>query len=227
MESESFCGGGVQQTQLVPSDLRIAAPAKPAQAFVGGSGTVSFPLKFAGPASPLPSFALSATTSAKGGKAKPASATFTPGAPDPTTHLAPTSPGKVTVSVPRNIKPKTYTVTLTAMTPQGGVATGVAKLKVTKPKLKFGAVKLSSDGTATLKVTLPGAGKLTIAGKGVAKVKKKAKKKKTLKVKISPTGSAGAQLDSSGSVKVKVKATFKPTSGISVSKTKSIVLKLR
>ena len=58
-------------------------------------------------------------------------------------------------------------------------------------------------------------------------MKKKAKKKKTLKVKIAPTGSAGAQLGSSGSVKLKVKATFKPTSGISVSKTKPIVLKLR
>ena len=176
----------------------------------------------------MPSFALSATTSAKGGKAKLASKTFTPGAPDPTTHLSPTTPGKVTVSLPPKIKPKTYTVTLTATTPQGGIATGVAKLKVTKPKLKFGAAQLNTGkGTATLKVTVPGAGKLTIAGKGVAKVKKKAKKKKTLKVKIAPTGSAGAQLDSSGSVKVKVKATFKPTSGISVSKTKSIVLKLR
>jgi hypothetical protein len=228
VESESFCGGGVQQTQLASADLRITAPAKTAEAFVGGSGQVSFPLKFAGPASPLPSFALSATTSAKGGKAKPAAKTFTPGAPDPTTHLAPTTPGKVTVTLPRNTKPKTYTVTLTAATPQGGVTTGVAKLKVTKPKLKFGATQLNAGkGIATLKVTVPGGGKLTIAGKGVTKVKKKAKKKKTLKVKISPTGSASAQLGSSGSVKLKVKATFKPTSGISVSKTKSIVLKLR
>ena len=134
----------------------------------------------------------------------------------------------MTVSLPKKIKPGTYKVTLTATTPQGGVTTGVAKLKVTKPKLKFGAVKLDpAKGTATLKVKVPSGGKLTIAGKGVAKVKKKAKKKKTLKVKIASTGSASAQLGSSGSVKVKVKATFKPTSGISVSKTKSIVLKLR
>ncbi len=58
-------------------------------------------------------------------------------------------------------------------------------------------------------------------------MKKKAKKAKTLKVKIASAGSASALLDRAGSVRVKVKATFKPTSGISVSKTKSIVLKLR
>jgi hypothetical protein len=46
-------------------------------------------------------------------------------------------------------------------------------------------------------------------------------------MKIKPTGSALAKLQSAGSVKVKAKATFKPSSGISVSKTKSIVLKLR
>jgi hypothetical protein len=227
-ESESICLGGAPQVQAGTSDLKVSAPAKPAQAFVGGSGEVSFPLKFAGTAATVPTFALSATTTAKGGKTKLKSGSFTPGAPNPSTHLSPTTPGKVTVSLPRNIKPKTYTVTLTATTPQGGVATGVAKLKVTKPKLKFGAVQIDAGkGIATLKVTVPGAGKLTIAGKGVAKVKKKAKKKKTLKVKISPTGSASAQLGSSGSVKLKVKATFKPTSGISVSKTKPIVLKLR
>jgi hypothetical protein len=45
-------------------------------------------------------------------------------------------------------------------------------------------------------------------------------------MKITPTGSAAAKLRSSGRVKLKAKATFKPTSGISVSKTKSIVLKL-
>ncbi len=227
-ESEAICLGGLPQVQAGTSDLQIAAPAKPATAFVGGSGQVAFPFTFAGTGTTVPTFALSATTTAKGGKAKPTSASFTPGAPDPSTHLSPSATGKVTVSVPRSIKPGTYTVTLAAATAQGGTVTQVGKLKVTKPKLKLGAVALdATKGTATLKVKVPGGGTLTITGKGVATAKKKAKKAKTLKVRIASTGSAGAQLSKSGSVKVKVKATFKPTSGISVSKTKSIVLKLR
>jgi hypothetical protein len=218
-ESEAFCGGSVQQAQLGSADLRIAAPAKPAQAFVGGSAELAFPLKFASTAATVPTFALSATTTAKGGKAKLASAKFTPGALNPSTHLAPTGTGKVKVSVPRGIKPGKYDVTLSAKAPQGGIATKVVKLKVTKPKLKFGAVRLNAaNGTATLRVKVPGAGRLTITGKGIATVQKKAKKAKTLTVTIRPTGSAA---------RVKVKATFKPTSGISVSKTKSIVLALR
>ncbi len=227
-ESEAVCFGGAPQVQAGTSDLRIAAPTKPAKAFVGGSTQLAFPLKFAGTGATVPTFALSATTTAKGGKAKLAPSSFTPGTPNPSTHLSPTGTGKVTVSLPKGIKPKTYEVTLTAKTPQGGTVTQVGKVKVTKPKLKFGGVQLdTAKGTATLKVKVPGGGSLTIAGKGVAKVKKKAKKAKALKIKIASTGNAGALLDRSGSAKVKVKATFKPTSGISVSKSKSIVLKLR
>ena len=61
----------------------------------------------------MPTFALSATTTAKGGKAKTASASFTP--------AGQTGSDKVTVSVPKKTKPGTYQVTLTAQTPQGGV----------------------------------------------------------------------------------------------------------
>ena len=89
-------------------------------------------------------------------------------------------------------------MTLTATTPQGGTATQVAKLKVTKPKLKFGGVQLdAAKGTATLRIKVPSGGQLTIAGKGIAKVKKKAKKAKTLKVQIASTGSASALLGKS------------------------------
>jgi hypothetical protein len=219
-EGDAFCSGSIQQGQVGSADLKIAAPAKTAQAFVGGSAQLSFPLKYAGTPPAPPTFALSATTTLKGGKAKPGPASFTPGPPNPT--------GTVTVTVPKNAKPGTYQVTLTAATPQGGIATGAAKLKVTKPKLKFAGVKLDpAKGTATLKVKVPGGGSLTVAGKGVAKMKKKTKKAKTLNMKITPTGNANAQLAKAGSVKVKAKATFKPSSGISVSKTKSIVLKQR
>lgn len=228
MEGEAFCSGSVLQGQTGTSDLRIAAPKKPGQAFVGGSAELAFPLKFASTVASATKFALTATTTAKGGKTKLASKSFTPGTLNPTTHRAPTGTGKVTVSVPRGIKPGTYQVTLTAKTPQGTTTTGVAKLKVTKPKLKLGKVRLdAAKGTATLKVKVPGGGRLTISGKGVARVTKKAKKAKTLTVTIAATGNTSALLGNSGSVRVRVKATFKPTSGISVSKTKPIVLELR
>lgn len=226
-EGEAFCSGAVQQAQVGTSALEIVAPSKPAKAFVGGSGTLSFQLKFASTAGAVPSFAMSATTTAKGGKAKLSPGSFTPGEPGATTHESPAATGKVTVSVPKKVKPGTYSVTLSASTPQGGTVTQTGKLKVTKPKLKFAGVKLNAgNGTATLKVKVPSGGKLTISGKGVTTVKKKAKKAKTLKMKIAPTGSADATLSKTGKVKVKVKATFKPSSGISVSKTKSIALKL-
>lgn len=228
LDGEAFCSGSVLQGPFGSSDLRIAAPAKPGQAFVGGSAEIAFPLKFAGTAATVPSFTLSATTTAKGGKAKPASKSFTPGALNPSTHLAPTGTSKVTVSVPRGIKPGAYQVTLTATTPQGGATTQVAKLKVTKPKLKFGRVQLdAAKGTATLRVKVPGGGRLTISGKGVAGVKKKVKKAKMVTVTIAPAGNASALLGKAGSVRVRPKVTFKPTSGITVSKTKPIVLELR
>jgi hypothetical protein len=224
-DGEAFCSGSVQEGQFGTSDLRIAAPAKTTQVFVGGSAELAFPLKFASTASTVPAFTLSATTTAKGGKTKLASKVFNPGALNPSTHRATVKPGKVTVSVPRRIKPGTYKVTLTAKTPQGGVATQVAKLKVTKPKLKFGAVRLdAARGTATLRVKVPGAGLLKIAGKGVAKASKRAKKAKTLTVRIASSGATSALLGQAGFARVRVRATFKPSSGISVSRTTSIVL---
>jgi hypothetical protein len=213
-EGDAFCSGTSQQAQVGTSDLTIAAPKKVPQAFVGGKGEVDFPLKFGSTAASSPSFTLSATTTAKGGKAKLASKTFKPGKVNAKTHLAPTGTGKVTVSVPRGIKPGTYKVTLTAKTAQGAAATGTAKLKVVKPKIKLSVARVNAaTGIATLKVKVPGAGKLTVSGKGIATVKKKAKKAQTLTVKIGP-----------GSGRVKVKATFKPSSGISVSKTKTVAL---
>jgi hypothetical protein len=223
-ETDAFCAGSVQQGQANSADLRVGAPKKPVEAFVGGKGTLSFPLKFASTNTSVPTFSMSATTTAKGGKAKVGSGKFTPGALDPTTHRSPNGTGKVTVTLPKKVKAKTYNVTLTAKAPQGGIATAVGKLKVVKPKLKFGATK-AGKGFATLKVKVPGAGKLTVSGKGVKKAKKKAKKKKTLKIKITPTGDARARLSQAGSVKLKVKVTFKPTSGISVTKKRSVLVK--
>lgn len=227
-EGDAFCSGSVQQAQFGTADLQISAPAKPAQAFVGGSAQLAFPLRFAGSTATVPSFALSATTTLKGGKAKPTPVSYAPGAPDPATRQAPTASGKVTVSVPRGAKPGIYEVTLLAAAPQGGTVTEVAKLKLTRPKLTFGAVRLDPvKGTAKLRVKVPSGGRLTIAGKGVARVKKKAKRAKMLTVEIAPTGAARSLLDNAGSVRLKVKARFKPSSGIAVSKKKSVLLQMR
>lgn len=227
-ESDAFCFGTAEQGQVGTSDLKIAAPAK-ASAFLGGKAKLSFPLNFATTTSPSPTFALSATSTLPKGKLSPASPTFTPGVIDPTTHRAPTAPQTVTVNVPKNAKPGTYDVTLTAKTPQGGTVSQVAKLKVTKQKISLGGAKLNkTKGIATLSVKIPGAGTLTASGNGIAKVKKsakKAKKAKTLKLTIRAKGKAKTQLAEEGTAKVSVKVTFKPTSGTSVTKTKKITLK--
>jgi hypothetical protein len=223
---ELFCTGTIQQIKVGTSDLRVGVPAQPAQAFVGGQTQVSFPIQYGGTAATVPTFVLGATTTAPGATVTPG--TFAPGAPDPTSHLSPAGTGEVTVSVPKSVKPGTYAVTLTATAPQGGVVSQTGSLQVTRPKLKFGALKRNrKKGTATLKIKVPSAGRLKIAGKGVARVKKKANKAKTLKVKIRATGKVAKKLKRTGRAKLKLRATFKPSSGISVSKKKRVVLKRR
>lgn len=225
-EGVAICGGASQQAQVGTSDLRIAGPSKAAQVFVGGSAPVKFKLNFASTGA-VPGFALKAATSVKGGKASVATGdSFVPGAIDPNTHRAPTATSEAKVKVPKNAKPGTYEVTLTATTPLGGTANGVAKVKVVKPKLKLGGVKLNkANGTATLTVKVPSAGTLTVSGKGIVKAKKKAKKAKKLKITVKAKGTTKAQLEQTGKAKVKAKLSFKPQSGISVKKSKSITLK--
>lgn len=235
VESESpesgsaICAGNSQQGQIGTSDLKIGAPAK-GSAFLGGKAKLSFPFNLATTAVPSPSFALSATSTLPKAKFSLSSPTFTPGVPDPTTHRSPTANQTVTVTVPKNAKPGTYEVTLTAKAPQGGLVSQVAKLKVTKQKLSLGGVKLNKKkGTATLSVKIPGAGTLTATGKGIVKAKKSAKslkKPKTLKLTIKAKGKAKKQLAEEGIAKVSAKVTFKPTSGTSVTKTKKITLKM-
>jgi hypothetical protein len=209
-EGSALCGGTNQQKQAGTSDLRITAPAKSTGVFVGGQVPVSFGLSFASTATTPPAIAYTATSTLKGAKATAA------------------TNGKVTVTVPKNAKPGTYEVTLTgtAQVPNGASSSAVAKFKVTKPKIKLGGVKLNkAKGTATLSVKVPSAGTLTASGKDIVKAKKKAKKAKTLKITIKAKGATKTQLEDSGKAKVKAKISFKPSSGITVKKTKSITLK--
>jgi hypothetical protein len=211
--------------EIGTSDLKIAPPV-PASAFVGGKGTIAFPFDFASTVSPPPGFDLTASSSLPKAALTLSSSTFAPGAPDPNTHRSPASAPSIVVAVPKDAKPGTYEVTLTATTGAGGSVSQVATLKVTKPKIKLGGVKLNkAKGTATLSVKVPAAGTLTASGKGIVKAKKKAKKAKRLKVTIKPKGKTKSLLAEEGKARVKAKIVFKPTSGIAVVKSKSITLK--
>jgi hypothetical protein len=209
-ESDSFCVGIVEQGQVGTSDLRIAAPAKATQVFVGGTVPVKFEPKFASSATTPPGIGYTATSTLKGAKAVVG------------------KNGTVNVTVPKNAKPGTYEVTLTgtAQVANGASSSGAAKIKVTKPSLKLGGVKYNkARGTALVSVKVPGAGTLTASGNGIVNAKKKAKKAKTLKIAVKAKGKTKGQLEEAGKAKVKAKFIFKPSSGISVTKKKSLTLK--
>lgn len=94
-----------------------------------------------------------------------------------------------------------------------------------KPKIN------KKKGTATLPVTVPGAGKLKIAD--VKKSKKRIKAKTltataagTLKLPVKPTKSARKTLTNKGKLKIKVAVTFTPTGGLAATTTRKLTLKL-
>ena len=225
MEDPTAGCGESAFAEIGTSDLKIAPPA-PASAFVGGKVTIAYPFDFASTVSPPPGFGLSASSTLPQATLKLSSTNFAPGTLDLNTHRSPAETRSVTVTVPKTAKPGAYDVTLTAATGAGGSVSQVATLKVTKPKLKLGGVKLNkAKGTATLSVKVPSAGTLSVSGKGLVKVKKKVKKAKKLKVTIKPKGKAKSLLAEEGKARVKAKIAFKPTSGIAVVKSKSITLK--
>lgn len=227
-EDEASCRFA-DQGQLGTSELTVASPLPYAvPVYVGGKVTVAYPLIFASTATQLPSFKLTAAATLPKAGLKLQDPAFLPGAPDAATHISPPDAAVVDVTVPKNAKPGLYEVTLTATTPQGGTVSRVAKVRVSKPALGLGGVKLNrAKGIATLSVRIPGAGTVTAAGKGIAKVKKSAKKaksQKAVKLTIRAKGKAKKQLAEEGTVKVGAKITFKPLSGAPVTKTKRITL---
>jgi hypothetical protein len=221
---EAICVPSGEEAETGTSDLKIAAPPT-AGVFVGGKASFSYGFNFGSTATSLPTFNVTASSTLPGAGVALSAPSFTPAVPDATTHRSAGS-DTVTVTVPKTAAPGVYDVMITAATPQGGTATQVAKLEVTKPKLKVGKAKLNkANGTAKLSVGVPGAGALTASGKGIAKAKRTAKGPKTLKVTIKAKGKAKKKLVSTGKAKVKVKLVFKPSNGAPVTKTKSITLK--
>jgi hypothetical protein len=221
---EAICLFTVEEAEVGTSDLKIAAPPT-TPVYVGGTATLPFGLNFASTAPSSPSFTLGATTTLPGATAALSSSTFTPPAVDPGTHRSSGS-DTATVTVPSTTTPGTYEVTLTAKTAQGASVSRVARIEVTKPKLKLGKVKLNKkNGTAKLPIGVPSAGTLTVSGKAIAKVQRKPTGPTTLKVTIKAKGKAKKKLSSTGKAKAKAKIVFQPSNGAAVTVTKKITLK--
>jgi hypothetical protein len=91
-----------------------------------------------------------------------------------------------------------------------------------KPKLN------KKKGTATLPVTVPSAGKLTLSGKGLKPIMKVGGQEiagpGTVKLLIKATGKAKKKLKSKGKAKFKATVTFTPTGGSANSQTAKIKL---
>jgi hypothetical protein len=100
--------------------------------------------------------------------------------------------------------------------------------QITLGKLKRNKMK----GTATLPVTVPGAGELTLSGKKV-KARKAAEPLATravarsgvVKLVVKAKGKAAKKLKRTGKTKVKVTITYTPTAGVSNSQQKKVKLK--
>jgi hypothetical protein len=99
----------------------------------------------------------------------------------------------------------------------------------------FGRLKHKrSKGTATLAVKVPGAGELTLSGKGVVKPRparavtssagRSVSAAGTVKLLIKAKGKAKHKLNSNGKVKVKVKVKYTPTDGTPNTKTLKVKL---
>lgn len=206
------------------SDLKIPAAAA-VKANVGATAAIPFTLDFSSSATARPTFDLSASTNLPGTGVTVNGSPFAPGAPPAgATRYAPAT-GTASLTVPAKAKPGAYEVTLTAKAAGGAAVSQTAQLTVVKPKIGLG--KLAFDkkkGTATLQVKVFEAGTLTASGKGIAKVKKKAAKAKTLKVTIRAKGKAKKALGETGKAKVKAQLKFKPLAGAAVAKTRPITL---
>lgn len=74
-------------------------------------------------------------------------------------------------------------------------------------------VKNPKKGTATLLVSVPDAGTLTLAGKGVKTVNRRSDGAAKLRLPIRPVGGAKRQLSGTGSVKLRLRLSFLPDGG--------------
>lgn len=78
--------------------------------------------------------------------------------------------------------------------------------------------------TATIEVTVPGAGELTLSGKDLAAQKRSAGRAGKVKLTVEAKGKANRKLKLKGKAKVKATITFTPAGGTSSSQDTSIKL---
>jgi hypothetical protein len=119
----------------------------------------------------------------------------------------------------------THKATLTVSNGCGGSQSSTASVKVA-PALRLGKLKLNRRaGTAALRVTTLGPGKLTLGGKGVRSQAKRVTKASTVSVTVKPAGKALKALVRTGRAKLKVAVSLRPNGGRATRLSKTIVLK--
>jgi hypothetical protein len=111
--------------QLATRDAGIT-PGPPSSALPGTVASVPFNLAYAGAATPAATFTLNAATSLAGATATPSQGTLAPASNS-------SSPVDVTVPVPANAAPGTYSVTLTGVLPDGETRAGTGQFTVSAP----------------------------------------------------------------------------------------------
>jgi Tol biopolymer transport system component len=91
----------------------------------------------------------------------------------------------------------------------------------------FGKLKLNKKkGTASLIVTVPGAGSLVVNGKGVKNAKATTKAAGKVTLPIRAASRAKAKLEKTGKVKLALKITFTPGGGVANTESTKVTLKL-
>jgi Tol biopolymer transport system component len=90
----------------------------------------------------------------------------------------------------------------------------------------FGKLKLNKKkGTATLIVTVPGAGSLVLGGKGVKRASAQAKGPGDVTLPVKAAAKAKKKLDELGKLKLALKVTFTPGGGVVNTETTTVTLK--
>ncbi len=96
-----------------------------------------------------------------------------------------------------------------------------------RPSSRFSFEKVKQNehrGTATLRVDLPGPGRLVLSGEGIKRVREEAAEAGTTKLRIKPKGRVKRRLANRGQAKVEVEVVFKPEGGNASTKTKQVKL---
>jgi hypothetical protein len=115
---------------------------------------------------------------------------------------------------------KTYVATSSSAPPPSSV-TPSNSISLGKPVLN------KAKGTATVPVFVPGAGVVTLRGKGVVKQRREKVTAGIVNMLVKPAGKTKRKLNTTGKAKVKITVTYTPTGGSTSSKSKSLVLKRR